>query len=143
MRKWLLLTYRVPREPTAGRVYVWRKLKQLGAMPLQDAVWVLPATSRTQEQFQWLAAEIDELDGEATCWLSEVLSGNQDEALIRQFQEGVDETYREILATLKKKGRDAKALAKRYQEARARDWFDSKLGHTVREKLLAGREVKS
>jgi hypothetical protein len=52
-----------PREPTAGRVYVWRKLKQLGAIAVQDAVWVLPVTPRTQEQFQWLASEIDELGG--------------------------------------------------------------------------------
>ena len=55
---WLLLVYRIPREPTAGRVFVWRKLKQLGAIALQDAAWVLPKTPRTQEQFQWLAAEI-------------------------------------------------------------------------------------
>lgn len=52
MKKWLLLVYRIPREPTAGRVFIWRKLKQLGAIALQDAIWVLPQTSRTQEQFQ-------------------------------------------------------------------------------------------
>ena len=33
---WLLLAYKIPREPTAGRVYVWRKLKQLGAIAVQD-----------------------------------------------------------------------------------------------------------
>jgi len=37
---WIVLTYRVPREPSANRVYVWRKLKQLGAIALQDAAWV-------------------------------------------------------------------------------------------------------
>lgn len=136
MPKWLLLTYRIPREPTAGRVYVWRKMKRLGAIALQDAVWVLPATSRTQEQFQWLAAEIGELKGEATCWLAEVLTADQDGALIRRFEAAVDDTYREILAALEKKGRDANALAKRYQDARTRDYFDSKLGRAVREELL-------
>ena len=30
-QEWLLLVHKIPREPTAGRVYVWRKLKQLGA----------------------------------------------------------------------------------------------------------------
>src|SRR5690348_15616912 len=50
--QWLLLIYKFPREPTASRVYDWRKLKQLGAIALQDAVWVLPATPRTQEQLQ-------------------------------------------------------------------------------------------
>jgi hypothetical protein len=32
----------------------------------QDAVWVLPNAARTLEQFQWLAAEIVEMSGEAT-----------------------------------------------------------------------------
>ena len=67
-RTWLLLTYKVPRDPTAGRVAVWRKLKQLAALALQDAVRILPANPQTREQFQWLAAEIEELGGEATLW---------------------------------------------------------------------------
>jgi len=41
---WVLLTYKIPREPTASRAYVWRKLKRLGALLMHDAVWVLPNT---------------------------------------------------------------------------------------------------
>ena len=66
MTLWLLLVYRIPREPTAGRVFVWRKLKQLGAIALQAAVWVLPQTPRTQEQFQddeFQAVDSRELQG--------------------------------------------------------------------------------
>ena len=84
MKKWLLLVYRIPREPTAGRVFVWRKLKQLGAIALQDAVWVLPQTARTQEQLQWLAAEISELNGEALLWEAEQLYSTDAETLRRQ-----------------------------------------------------------
>ena len=39
---WVLLDYKIPREPTASRAMVWRKLKRLGALLLHDAVWVLP-----------------------------------------------------------------------------------------------------
>ena len=46
--KWLMLIYSVPRHPSASRLYVWRKLKRLGAIMLQDAVWVLPLTHRTR-----------------------------------------------------------------------------------------------
>jgi hypothetical protein len=59
------LLYKVPPEPTARRVSVWRKLKRLGALLLHDAVWVLPATPATLEQFQWLATEIEEMEGTA------------------------------------------------------------------------------
>ncbi|MBI3464889.1 MAG: ChrB protein [Planctomycetes bacterium] len=140
MKKWLLMVYKIPREPTAGRVYVWRKMKQLGAVSLQDAAWVLPATPRTQEQFQWLASEIDELGGEATYWLAEMLYESRDDALVRQFEAPLETAYREILAGLKQKKRDLAALAKRFQETQSRDYFHSELGTQVREKLLAAQE---
>lgn len=134
---WLLLVYRIPREPTAGRVYVWRKLKQLGAVALQDAVWVLPKTPRTQEQFQWLSAEISELEGEAILWEAEQLYATDAQALLRQFVEPVEAEYCEILAALKKKDRDLSALSKRFQEVQTRDYFGSPVGLKTREKLLA------
>lgn len=137
MKKWLLLVYRIPREPTAGRVFVWRKLKQLGAIALQDAVWVLPQTPRTQEQLQWLSSEITELKGEAMLWDAEQLYATDSETLRRQFMEPVEAEFREILAALKKKDRDLSALSKRFQEAHARDYFASQLGRQTRDKLLA------
>ena len=137
MKSWLLLVYRIPREPTAGRVFVWRKLKQLGAVALQDAVWVLPATPRTQEQFQWLAAEITELKGEAVLLDATQLYATDADALRRQFIEPVEAEYREILAALKKKGRDLPTLSKRFQQTQARDYFTSPLGQQVRSRLLS------
>jgi hypothetical protein len=136
VKTWLLLVHRIPREPTAGRVFVWRKLKQLGAIALQDAVWVLPQTPRTQEQFQWLAAEITELNGEAMLWEAEQLYATDVESLRRQFIEPVEAEYREILGALKKKDRDLAALSRQFQEAHARDYFAIELGRQTREKLL-------
>ena len=137
MTTWLLLVYRIPREPTSGRVFVWRRLKQLGAVALQDAVWVLPHAARTQEQFQWLASEITELKGEAVLLQAEQLYATDPAALRRQFTEAVEAEYRTILAALKKKDRDLAALSKRFQETRSRDHFASALGQQTREKLLA------
>jgi hypothetical protein len=99
---WLLLVYKVPPEPTARRVYVWRKLKRLGAILLHDAVWVLPPTPYTREQLQWLSAEIVEMTGEALLWEAQLLS-NQEETLSQQFMAQVETGCREILTALKKK----------------------------------------
>lgn len=137
MASWLLLVYRIPREPTAGRVHAWRKLKQLGAVALQDAIWVLPQTARTQEQFQWLAAEITELEGEAMLWEARQLYATDEDGLRRQFVEPVEAEYRAILAALKRKDRNLADLSKRYQQAQARDHFPSDLGQAVRERLLS------
>jgi DNA-binding transcriptional regulator PaaX len=142
LNKWLLLIYKIPREPTAGRVYVWRKLKHLGALALQDAVWILPATPRTQEHFQWLAAEIAELNGEATLFVSEFVFGNDSQHLIDQFEQPVKEAYQEILSALKRKNVDLAALSKQFQQIQALDYFQCKLGPQVRAKLLAAQRGK-
>src|SRR5215204_1819652 len=113
MTTWLLLVYKIPREPTAGRVYVWRKLKRLGAIPLQDAIWVLPLTPWTREQFQWLAVEVQELGGEVTVWESRVLLPGGDGLLIKQFRAQVDAEYQEILAALQQAAPDLPGLARR------------------------------
>ena len=133
---WLLLVYKIPREPTAGRVYVWRKLKQLGAILLQDAVWVLPASARTREQFQWLSAEIAELDGEASLFVSEFALGHDDVVLRQRFEAPITKAYKEILAALRRRWPDLAALSKRYQQVKDHDYFQSPLGERVRETLL-------
>lgn len=138
---WLLLVYRIPREPTAGRVYVWRKLKQLGAIAVQDAIWVLPATARTREQLQWLSAEIMELGGEASLFTAQSVFGHQQESLMEQFEAPVREAYGEILAALKRRGPDVAALSKRYQELKQQDYFHNQLGERVRQSLLSAGGV--
>ncbi len=136
---WVLLVYKIPREPTSSRAAVWRKLKRLGALLLHDAVWVLPATAWTREQFQWLAVEIGELGGEAYLWESSLLLNGQAEALQQQFQARVDAAYQEILGELEQNEADLVALSRRYQQVRAQDYFHSALGLHVRERLMRAR----
>src|SRR5215204_4549029 len=113
---WLLLIYKVPNEPSARRVYVWRKLKGMGALLLQDSAWVLPANPHTREKMQWLATEIKDMEGgTATLWeAAEVFTG-QDTNLVEQFTAQVDTVYSEILKQLERKDVDLTALAKHYQ----------------------------
>jgi hypothetical protein len=136
---WVLLVYKIPREPTSSRATIWRKLKRLGALLLHDAVWVLPATPWTREQFQWLAVEIGELEGEAYLWESHLLLNGQTDALMHQFQARVDAAYQEILNELEQDDADLVALSRKYQQVRAQDYFHSKVGTQVRERLMSAR----
>jgi hypothetical protein len=136
---WLLLVYKIPREPTAGRVYVWRKLKQLGAITLQDAAWALPANPKTQEHFQWLAAEIIEMGGEVALFKADLLLGHEPQALRERFEAPIRAAYVEILKGLKRRKPDLDALAKRYQQVKAQDHLNCALGDEVRARLLAAQ----
>ena len=134
MRAWLLLQHRIPTEPSAGRVAVWRKMKRLGGFLLQDATWVLPATPWTREQLQWLAAEIVELGGEARVWEAEVTIG-EDKTLVTHFQTQVNAAFTDILTTMGHENTDLATLARRYQQARTIDYFHSELGEQIRAAL--------
>ncbi len=140
MNNWLMLTYKLPTEPSARRVYIWRKLKRLGALTIFDAVWVLPDTPLTHEQFQWLAAEIQELGGEAMFWKAQPEMVGQEESLIAQFQNQVDEAYRGLLDRIVLKQVELTKAAQEYQQLKQRDYFASEIGQQIRDRLLAGRE---
>src|SRR5215217_6872946 len=66
--RWVLLVYRLPREPSRHRVAVWRKLRDLGALYLKDGVAALPEDAVTREQLEWLQLRVREAGGEATLW---------------------------------------------------------------------------
>ncbi len=79
--QWVLLCYRLPREPSTPRITVWRKLKRLGVAQLADGLVTLPADARTREQLEWIAEEIIEAGGEASTWLAHPTSADQERTL--------------------------------------------------------------
>ena len=143
MTNWLLLHYKLPTKPSALRVYIWRKLKRLGAILLHEAVWVLPDQPRTAEQIQWLTAEIQEMGGEAYSWRASTILGENNESIKQQFNEQVDKIYSDLLKELEKSRVDLQEISKQYQQAAAQDFFHSILGLRVREKLTSKRGGKS
>jgi hypothetical protein len=68
---WVLLSYRLPRQPSTPRITVWRKLKRLGVAQISDGLVALPADARTREQLEWIADEIIEASGTASIWLAQ------------------------------------------------------------------------
>jgi len=81
----VLLSYRVPREPSAPRIAVWRKLKRLGVAQLSDGLVPLPAAARTREHLEWIAQEVREAGGQAGVWLAEPTDPAQDRELAAQM----------------------------------------------------------
>lgn len=79
--EWVLLTYRIPREPSTPRISVWRKLRRMGVAQLGDGLVALPADARTREQLEWIAAEVQEADGAAGVWLARPASLTEERAL--------------------------------------------------------------
>jgi hypothetical protein len=94
--EWVLLAYRVPREPSAPRIAVWRKLERLGVARLGDGLVALPADARTREQLDWLAEEIVEVGGSASVWLARPASVAQEREIAGSMQAARAAEYRAV-----------------------------------------------
>jgi DNA-binding transcriptional regulator PaaX len=92
---WLLLIYRVPPEPTRLRAAVWRRIKSLGAIYLQNSVAALPASTASERALRKLRREITDMSGTAMLMSCAVLAG---EAEVRgAFQAARNDEYDEIV----------------------------------------------
>lgn len=61
--RFMLLIYQVPSQPSAARVSIWRELKKIGALYLQQSVCILPATEILVAALQKITERIAELEG--------------------------------------------------------------------------------
>jgi DNA-binding transcriptional regulator PaaX len=92
---WLLLIYRVPSEPTRLRAAVWRRLKGLGAIYLQNSAAALPAGPAAERAMRKLRHEILEMSGTAVLMACATLAGEQE--VLAAFQAARDDEYEEIV----------------------------------------------
>jgi hypothetical protein len=95
---WVLLSYRMPREPSTPRIAIWRKLKRLGVAQLGDGLVALPADARTREQLDWIAEEIIEAGGTAGVWLARPATLRQERQLATELAAARAAEYTAILA---------------------------------------------
>jgi hypothetical protein len=92
---WLLLIYRVPPEPTRLRSTVWRRIKSLGAIYLQNSVAALPTSTANERALRKLRREIVDMSGTAMLISASVMAG---EAEVRtMFQTARNDEYEEIV----------------------------------------------
>jgi hypothetical protein len=92
---WLVLIYRVPSEPSRLRATVWRRLRTMGAVYLQNSVAAMPATPAAERSLRRLRHEILSMSGTAVLLRSEALAGQAE--ILAAFQAARDDEYEEIV----------------------------------------------
>lgn len=150
--RWLILIYQLPREPSRHRVAVWRKLKALGALYLQDGAATLPEDAVTREQLEWLQLRVREAGGEATLWEALPNTVAEGRSLVEEFRASREAAYRDLIEAAERLRRKAalgsdkapllEELAKIEREFRAerrRDYFRSPLRNEAAATLRAVR----
>lgn len=97
-RQWVLLSYRLPREPSTPRITVWRKLKRLGVAQISDGLIALPADARTREQLEWIAEEVTDHGGTATVWMAHPAAAGHEQQLVEAMTQARAAEYQQVLA---------------------------------------------
>lgn len=92
---WLLLVYRIPSQPTRLRAAVWRRLKGLGAIYLQNSAAALPASPSGERALRKLRHEILQMSGTAVLLSCSALAGEAD--VVSVFQAARNDEYAEIV----------------------------------------------
>ena len=134
---WLVLAHQVPVTPSKKRVYVWRKLKEMGATYFRQGVAMLPKTPNNMIRFQLLADKVEDMGGEATIAELRFLNPRDEQNAIAEFREQSHQEYKKILKEINKLNSDiisgkkdpqegsekSKRLEKRLEQILSRDYF--------------------
>jgi len=155
--RWLMLVHQLPPKPAYLRVKIWRRLQGLGAVSVKNSVYVLPASTEAQEDFEWLLREIHEGGGEALVCDARIVDGMTDQEVRALFDQARDAEYQEIAKETRELATDLKRkpseevrsgaknrLAKlraRFAQVHAIDFFSAN-GREAVDGLLKGIEAR-
>jgi hypothetical protein len=95
--RFLLFIYRMPAKPTAARVGVWRHLKKIGAIYLQQSVCVFPDNAHIRREMRPIIGRIDEAGGEYHLLALRQPSPPETQKLLQQFVAETSRRYQEII----------------------------------------------
>ena len=144
---WLLLIYRVPSEPSNNRVSVWRELKRMGALYLQQCVCIVPALAGCEAGIHTTRARIESMGGSSNLFRIRDQEPAEVARLIDEFRQLSAKEYAEVAEECRTKfvkeieferfrenytyeeaeeiREDLEKIRRWYARVVERDWFDA------------------
>ena len=101
-RRWLLFVHQLPSGPSNLRVRTWRRLQQIGAIPIKQAVYALPDTPDAREDFEWLKTEVKAAGGDVSVFAADHVDSWSDDGLIDEFRRSRQAAYTVLARDIEK-----------------------------------------
>jgi hypothetical protein len=142
---WVLLAFRIPREPSTPRIAVWRKLRRVGVVQLLDGLVALPFDPRNREQLDGIAQDITDAGGEATIWIGHTSSAEDERELVERMTTVIVTDYERVIAGAEvaatqpsaRRRRSLARLRREMRRVRERDYFPPREGVTAQQAVDA------
>ena len=152
--EYIFVTYNVPSEPSRIRVYVWRLLKKLGALNIQQSLWILPDDDVILKALDKVKDSIEKDGGCIYIVRGQFIYAGVD--IVQKFIDERNSEYNEVLdycqkfhdemrietqqnnftfAELEENDEEYNKLCHWYEKIKARDYFNATMGETVIEQI--------
>lgn len=160
---WDLIIYRVPTDSSRARVAVWRDLKRLGGLYLQQCVCLFPARPELAPALTKVRDKIDALGGSSTLLRVPRADDEQATRFVDGFRDLAARDYAEIIEECDTKfvkeieferfrenytyeeaeeiRHDLEKIRRWYERVVARDWFDAPGRAEVEERIAACEQL--
>jgi DNA-binding transcriptional regulator PaaX len=159
--EWIVINYTLPREPSRIRVSMWRKLKKIGAVNIQQSMWILPQTDENYDLLNKIKEDVSQNSGEAFVMKSSV-DEDSNKIIMERFKEARNEEYREVIeqcddffkeidkeiarenftfAEIEENEEELNKLRKWHEKIVTRDFFEATLKEKSKETILKCAEV--
>lgn len=153
---WLVFVYRVPAKPSRDRVRIWRRLKRLGVLYLQQSVIIVPRQPYLEAALRDLMDEIRQVGGRHHLLQATTIDEEDEADIVASFQELRNEDYTEILeqcdlffeelemetrlgnltaAEVEENEEGLERIRRWFHRVRKRDWFGATLQAAVSERI--------
>jgi len=144
------------------RVSIWRRLRKLGAVYMEEGFWVLPNTAELAVELKSIIQDIQNFQGTASAFQSTALDEAQSQRLRSRLLISRDEEYAELLgqcerfmthirhaisterytfAEVEELEEEISKLERWLEEIRSRDLFGSEQAALSREAIARGRDA--
>src|SRR5215475_6311465 len=97
MREWLLFLPQTPATPSSLRVSIWRRMQQVGAVMLQNGVWILPRSNEVEHTLHVLLANLENQGGGGLLFIARAPNADLEQRIIERFNTAREQEYAEFI----------------------------------------------
>jgi len=154
--KWIVINYNLPTEPSRPRVAIWRGLKKIGAVNVQQSMWVLPYNKENYSALEKISQDIELNNGETLLMESKFFDDRHEERVIALVNQKRNEEYLEFInecekylrelekeitikkftfAELEEEEEELQKLISWYEKINGRDLLHSSEGNAARDQV--------
>jgi len=136
-RGWFIIIYKIPPKPSTARVTSWKKVRELGSLPLQQSVYILPKLPKLKVALRRFQTKIQQFGGECKILEIAAFEDAQEKETIADFNSLRNQEYREIIEEserlLQEVDRETKADKFNFAESvdierrflKLKEWFEA------------------